>query len=123
MCRSQRHMGGDVPPVLSQPCGAYLQSVFYIFGGCDSVGYTNQVRYLKNDNITKYSTCRPTTEADLQVCQGRQLNIIAYTPIVCVLTENVIEYVTLQVSLFIGCIYNHELRCLSWILFCKCSHK
>ncbi|XP_050979994.1 kelch domain-containing protein 1 isoform X5 [Labeo rohita] len=38
---SQRHMGGEVPPVLSQACGAYLQGTLYIFGGCDINGHTN----------------------------------------------------------------------------------
>ncbi|ROL52198.1 Kelch domain-containing protein 1 [Anabarilius grahami] len=38
---SQRHMGGEVPPVLSQTCGAYLQGILYIFGGCDNNDYTN----------------------------------------------------------------------------------
>ncbi|XP_056627484.1 kelch domain-containing protein 1 [Triplophysa dalaica] len=40
---SQRHMGGEVLPVLSQPCGAYLQGVLYIFGGCVRNAYTNQM--------------------------------------------------------------------------------
>ncbi|XP_073722870.1 kelch domain-containing protein 1 isoform X1 [Misgurnus anguillicaudatus] len=40
---SHRHMGGEVPPVLSQTCGAYLQGVLYIFGGCERSGYTNQM--------------------------------------------------------------------------------
>uniref|UniRef100_A0A8C1VR44 Kelch domain-containing protein 1-like n=1 Tax=Cyprinus carpio TaxID=7962 RepID=A0A8C1VR44_CYPCA len=38
---SLRHMGGEVPPVLSQACGAYLQGMLYIFGGCDINGHTN----------------------------------------------------------------------------------
>uniref|UniRef100_A0A671NZ20 Kelch domain-containing protein 1-like n=1 Tax=Sinocyclocheilus anshuiensis TaxID=1608454 RepID=A0A671NZ20_9TELE len=38
---SLRHMGGEVPPVLSHACGAYLQGMLYIFGGCDINGHTN----------------------------------------------------------------------------------
>ncbi|XP_051968647.1 kelch domain-containing protein 1-like [Xyrauchen texanus] len=40
---SRRHMGGEVPPDLSETCGAYLHSVLYIFGGCDSNGHSNLV--------------------------------------------------------------------------------
>ncbi|KAK2876635.1 hypothetical protein Q8A67_020731 [Cirrhinus molitorella] len=40
---SRRHMGGEVPPVLSQACGAYLQGTLYIFGGCDINGHTNMM--------------------------------------------------------------------------------
>lgn len=49
--RSQRHMGGEVPPVLSQTCGAYLQGILYIFGGCDNNDYTNLVSCFRSDNI------------------------------------------------------------------------
>ncbi|KAF4106738.1 kelch domain-containing protein 1-like isoform X2 [Onychostoma macrolepis] len=38
---SRRHMGGEVPPVLSQACGAYLHGILYIFGGCDINSHTN----------------------------------------------------------------------------------
>ncbi|KAK9965407.1 hypothetical protein ABG768_004500 [Culter alburnus] len=43
---SQRHMGGEVPPVLSQTCGAYLQGILYIFGGCDNNDYTNLMYFV-----------------------------------------------------------------------------
>ncbi|XP_043085352.1 kelch domain-containing protein 1-like isoform X2 [Puntigrus tetrazona] len=38
---SRRYMGGEVPPVLSQACGGYLQGTLYIFGGCDLDSHTN----------------------------------------------------------------------------------
>ncbi|XP_043085355.1 kelch domain-containing protein 1-like isoform X5 [Puntigrus tetrazona] len=41
VCRSRRYMGGEVPPVLSQACGGYLQGTLYIFGGCDLDSHTN----------------------------------------------------------------------------------
>ncbi|KAG7227721.1 hypothetical protein INR49_029485, partial [Caranx melampygus] len=34
---------GDVPPVLEGSCGAYVNGTLYIFAGCDSAGYTNQM--------------------------------------------------------------------------------
>ncbi|XP_051770310.1 kelch domain-containing protein 1-like isoform X3 [Ctenopharyngodon idella] len=43
---SRRHMGGEVPPVLSQTCGAYLQGILYIFGGCDNNDYTNLMYFV-----------------------------------------------------------------------------
>ncbi|XP_030630933.1 kelch domain-containing protein 1-like [Chanos chanos] len=36
-------MGGEIPPLLSQACGSYLQGMLYIFGGCDNNGHTNQM--------------------------------------------------------------------------------
>ncbi|XP_063749465.1 kelch domain-containing protein 1-like isoform X2 [Eleginops maclovinus] len=38
-----RDMNGDRPPDLSGFCGSYLNGTFYIFAGCDPVGYTNQM--------------------------------------------------------------------------------
>lgn len=46
-------MGGDVPPVLSQACGAYLHGTLYIFGGCDNNSHTNTVSCFRNDIIIK----------------------------------------------------------------------
>ncbi|XDV44747.1 hypothetical protein PO909_012987 [Leuciscus waleckii] len=43
---SQRHVGGEVPPVLLQTCGAYLQGILYIFGGCDNNDYTNLMYFV-----------------------------------------------------------------------------
>uniref|UniRef100_W5KFX4 Kelch domain-containing protein 1-like n=1 Tax=Astyanax mexicanus TaxID=7994 RepID=W5KFX4_ASTMX len=40
---SRREMGGEVPPLLSQACGSFLQGILYVFGGCDSNGHTNQM--------------------------------------------------------------------------------
>ncbi|XP_036428871.1 kelch domain-containing protein 1-like isoform X1 [Colossoma macropomum] len=40
---ARRGMGGEVPPLLSQTCGSFLQGVLYVFGGCDSNGHTNQM--------------------------------------------------------------------------------
>lgn len=43
---SRRHVDGEVPPVLSQTCGAYLQGMLYIFGGCDNNDYTNLMYFV-----------------------------------------------------------------------------
>lgn len=39
----QREITGDKPPDLSGFCGSYVNGTLYIFAGCDSVGYTNQM--------------------------------------------------------------------------------
>lgn len=43
--RERREITGNIPPALSGFCGAHVNSTFYIFGGCSSVGYTNQVSH------------------------------------------------------------------------------
>lgn len=63
--RSRRHVGGEVPPVLLQTCGAYLQGILYIFGGCDNNDYTNLVRCFRIDNII--------IQLNLQVHSQRQI--------------------------------------------------
>lgn len=35
--------GSEIPQDLSGFCGAHVNSTFYVFAGCDGVGYTNQV--------------------------------------------------------------------------------
>ncbi len=37
-------MTGEVPPSLSGACGCSLDGLMYVFGGCDRIGQTNQVR-------------------------------------------------------------------------------
>ncbi|KAE8283954.1 Kelch domain-containing protein 1 [Larimichthys crocea] len=39
----QKEITGDKPPDLSDFCGAHVNGTLYIFGGCDPVGYTNQM--------------------------------------------------------------------------------
>ncbi|XP_059181369.1 kelch domain-containing protein 1-like [Centropristis striata] len=39
----RREITGDKPPDLTGSCGANINGTFYIFAGCDSEGYTNQM--------------------------------------------------------------------------------
>ncbi|XP_030019026.1 kelch domain-containing protein 1-like [Sphaeramia orbicularis] len=39
----RREITGDIPPDLTGCCGSYANGTFYIFAGCDPVGYTNQM--------------------------------------------------------------------------------
>lgn len=39
----QRELTGDVPPDLTGFCGSYLNGTLYIFAGCESEGYTNDM--------------------------------------------------------------------------------
>ncbi|XP_028825468.1 kelch domain-containing protein 1-like [Denticeps clupeoides] len=40
---SREAMKGEVPPLLSQACGSYLQGTLHVFGGCSSGGHSNQM--------------------------------------------------------------------------------
>lgn len=42
--RQRKEMTGDVPSDLLGFCGSNMNDMLYIFGGCDSAGYSNQVR-------------------------------------------------------------------------------
>ncbi|XP_076008378.1 kelch domain-containing protein 1-like [Genypterus blacodes] len=39
----RREISGDVVPELTGFCGSYVNGTLYIFAGCDSVGYTNDM--------------------------------------------------------------------------------
>uniref|UniRef100_H3BWT9 Kelch domain containing 1 n=1 Tax=Tetraodon nigroviridis TaxID=99883 RepID=H3BWT9_TETNG len=39
----RREMTGERPPDLSGPCASYIDGTFYLFAGCDSRRYTNEV--------------------------------------------------------------------------------
>lgn len=43
--RERREITGDVVPELSGFCGSYVNGTLYIFAGCNSFGYTNDVGF------------------------------------------------------------------------------
>lgn len=41
--RERREITGDKLPLLSGFCGSNVNGTFYVFAGCDHIGYTNEV--------------------------------------------------------------------------------
>ncbi|XP_024857884.1 kelch domain-containing protein 1-like isoform X1 [Kryptolebias marmoratus] len=60
----QKTISGDVPSDLSGFCGANVNDTLYVFGGCDSAGYSNQERRIISDLVS----CLQTSCTNQDVC-------------------------------------------------------